>query len=192
MVLHDSEFRACNNCTFSLTLNMQILHNEIGVEVQTMTELKICRLEKKITQAEVAKRLGVSLRSYISHENDESKKESTKYRFLLQEIRNIDPLDEEHGLLTIDTIREICSRVFSEYSVEFCYLFGSYAKGTATGTSDVDLLISTETTGLRYYELAERLREALHKKVDLLDMKQLLNNENLLKEVLKEGLRIYG
>lgn len=157
-----------------------------------MTELKICRLEKKLTQAEVAKRLGVSLRSYISYENDESKKESTKYRFLLQEIRNINPLDEEHGLLTIDTIREICSRVFSEYSVEFCYLFGSYAKGTATGTSDVDLLISTETTGLRYYELAERLREALHKKVDLLDMKQLLNNENLLKEVLKEGIRIYG
>ena len=28
--------------------------------------------------------------------------------------------------------------------------------------------------------------------VDLLDMKQLLNNDNLLKEVLKEGIRIYG
>jgi len=157
-----------------------------------MTELKSCRLEKKLTQAEAAERLGVSLRSYISYENDETKQGSTKYRFLLQEIRNINPLDEEHGLLTIDTIREICSRIFPEYSVEFCYLFGSYAKGTATGTSDVDLLISTETTGLRYYEMAERLREALHKKVDVLDMKQLLNNENLLREVLKEGIRIYG
>ena len=157
-----------------------------------MTELKICRLKKKLTQAEAAERLGVSLRSYISYENDETKQGSTKYRFLLQEIRNINPLDEEHGLLTIDGIREICSRIFSEYSVEFCYLFGSYAKGTATDTSDVDLLISTETTGLRYYEMAERLREALHKKVDVLDMKQLLNNENLLREVLKEGIRIYG
>ncbi len=157
-----------------------------------MTELKSCRLEKKLTQAEAAERLGVSLRSYITYENDETKKESTKYRFLLQELRSIKPLDEEHGLLTIDTIREICSKILSEYSVEFCYLFGSYAKGKAADTSDVDLLVSTKTTGLRYYELAERLREALHKKVDLLEMKQLLNNENLLREVLKEGIRIYG
>ena len=157
-----------------------------------MTELKTCRQEKKLTQAEAAKRLGVSLRSYISYENDESKQGSTKYRFLFQEIQKIDPLDEEHGILSYENIQEICGRVFSEYDVEFCYLFGSYAKGKATETSDVDLLVSTKTTGLRFYELTERLREALHKKVDLLEMKQLLNNEDLLKEVLKEGIRIYG
>ncbi len=40
-----------------------------------MTELKSCRLEKKLTQAEAAERLGVSLRSYITYENDETKKE---------------------------------------------------------------------------------------------------------------------
>ncbi len=157
-----------------------------------MTELKTCRMEKKLTQAEAAKRLGVSLRSYISYENDETKTGTTKYRFLLQEIKKINPLDEEHGILSLEDIRKICESVFSSYAVEFCYVFGSYAKGKATETSDVDLLISTETTGLRYYELTERLREALHKKVDLLDMKQLLNNEALLKEVLKEGVRIYG
>ena len=82
--------------------------------------------------------------------------------------------------------------MLSDYSVDFCLLFGSYAKGKATGVSDVDLLISTEVTGLKYYELAERLREALHKKVDLLDVKQLMKNEELLKEVLKGGIRIYG
>ena len=157
-----------------------------------MTELKACRIEKKLTQAEASRRLGVSLRSYITYENDETKQESTKYRFLLQELKKINALDEEHGVLSVEDIREICSKVFAEYSVEFCYLFGSYAKGNAIGTSDVDLLISTKTTGLRYYELAERLREALHKKVDLLEVKQLLNNEELLKEVLKTGVRIYG
>ena len=40
--------------------------------------------------------------------------------------------------------------------------------------------------------MTERLRESLHKKVDLLDLKQLSNNENLLREVLKEGMKIYG
>ncbi len=83
-------------------------------------------------------------------------------------------------------------RILSEYDVDYCYLFGSYAKGKASGSSDVDLLISAKVTGLKYYELVERLREALHKKVDVLDTKQLLKNEELLNEVLKEGVRIYG
>ena len=89
-------------------------------------------------------------------------------------------------------IQKICKEVFDDYKVEYCYLFGSYAKGKANERSDVDLLISTETTGLRFYEIAERLREDLRKKVELLDVKQLVNNEKLLNEVLKEGIRIYG
>ena len=157
-----------------------------------MTELKLRRIEKKLTQQEAAKRIGVSLRSYVMYENDESKADTVKYRFLLQEIEKINLLDENHGILTLEQIKSICAEVFVSYQVEFCYLFGSYAKGRATEASDVDLLIATETTGLRFYELTESLRVALHKKVDLLDLKQLSNNEELLREVLKEGVRIYG
>ncbi|MBQ7277663.1 MAG: helix-turn-helix domain-containing protein [Clostridia bacterium] len=157
-----------------------------------MTELKSRRIEKKLTQQEAAKRIGVSLRSYVMYENDESKADTVKYRFLLQEMEKINPLDEHHGILTLQQIKSICAQVFAPYQVEFCYLFGSYAKGKATGESDVDLLIATQTTGLRFYELTEALRVALHKRVDLLDLKQLSNNEELLREVLKEGVRIYG
>ena len=157
-----------------------------------MTELKRIRTSKRMTQQEAAAIIGVSLRSYVSYENDESKSLSAKYRFLLQEIAKINPVDEEHGVLTKDDIITVCRGIFSEYEVEYCYLFGSYAKETATGSSDIDLLISTKITGLKYYELVEKLREGLHKKVDLLDYKQLLNNEGLLTEVLKYGVRIYG
>ena len=76
--------------------------------------------------------------------------------------------------------------------MDYCYLFGSYAKGKAVATSDVDLLISGKVTGLNFYGLVEELRGALHKKVDLLDIKQLLNNEELLNAVLGEGIKIYG
>ena len=157
-----------------------------------MTELKRIRTAKRITQQEAANMIGISLRSYVSYENDESKSESTKYRFLLQEMERINPIDEEHGVLSRDDIITICSRILSEYDVEYCYLFGSYAKEKASGSSDVDLVIATKHTGLKFYELVERLREGLHKRVDLLDYKQLLNNEELLNEVLKEGVRIYG
>ena len=157
-----------------------------------MTELKSCRLEKKLTQKEAAALLGISLRSYITYENDESKKTTPKYRFIMHEMERINPLDEENGVLSVKDIKSVCEKVLTEYPVDFCYLFGSYAKGKAVGKSDVDLLISTEITGLKFFEITERLRETLHKKVDLLDIKQLVGNENLLKVILKEGIKIYG
>lgn len=157
-----------------------------------MTGLKLLRLQKKLTQQDVSKRIGISLRSYITYENDESKEGTPKYRFLLQELEKMNLIDETHGLLSIEDIKEICAGIFASYGVEFCYLFGSYVKGKATESSDVDLLVSTETTGLRFYEMTEMLRDGLHKKVDVLDLKQLVNNEELMREVLKEGVRIYG
>ncbi len=157
-----------------------------------MTELKRIRNEKHISQQEAAKLLGVSLRSYITYENDEAKTDSIKYRFLLHELGQINKMDEEHGILQREDIIRACSEVFADYDIDYCYLFGSYAKGKAAETSDVDLMISGQVTGLKFYGLVEELREALHKKVDLLDVKQLLNNEELLNEVLKSGIKIYG
>jgi transcriptional regulator with XRE-family HTH domain len=66
----------------------------IAKEVQDMTELKSRRLQRKITQKEAAERIGISLRSYIMYENDESKEGTPKYRFLLQEMDRIILLDE--------------------------------------------------------------------------------------------------
>jgi len=157
-----------------------------------MRDLKTIRLEKKLTQKEAAERLGVSLRSYVTYENDESRSGTSKYRFLLHELSALDPVDEEHGILSIEDIIKKCADVFQDYNVDYCYLFGSYAKGKAGESSDVDLLISTDTKGLKFYEMVERLRGVLHKKVDVLDHKQLLKNEALLNDVLKDGVKIYG
>lgn len=157
-----------------------------------MSELKTVRIKKHLTQKEAAKRVGVSLRSYISYENDKAKEDSIKYRYILQEMERIDPIDEEHGILSRNEIIDICNDILPLYKVDYCYLFGSYAKGKATESSDIDLLISAKLSGLKYYELVERLRENLHKKVDVLDLKQVVNNEKLLNEVLRDGVRIYG
>lgn len=157
-----------------------------------MTELKQLRISKNLTQQMAAERMGISLRSYVSYENDKDKTNSIKYKFMLKELENINLIDEEHGILSIDDITKACQKVFAEYKVDYCILFGSYAKGKATEASDIDLLISTEITGLKFFGLAEQLREELHKKVDLLDRRQLANNAELLDDVLKEGIRIYG
>ena len=100
--------------------------------------------------------------------------------------------DETHGVLTPEAIKEICVGIFDKYAIEYCYLFGSYAKGKATAESDIDLLVDTETTGLAFYGLVEALREALGKKVDVLNQAQIKDNFALTQEILKEGIKIYG
>ena len=76
--------------------------------------------------------------------------------------------------------------------MEYCYLFGSYAKGKATEVSDVDLLISTSVSGMQFYDIVEALREGLKKKVDVLNLEQLRDNTELVNEILKDGVKIYG
>lgn len=157
-----------------------------------MSELKELRIEKKMTQQEVADFVGISLRSYKSYENDEEKKGSIKYKYILDQLNKINFIDEEHGVLTIEDITKKCAKVLSQYDVNFCYLFGSYAKEKATPVSDVDLLISANVKGLRFYGLVEELRVALRKKVDVLDINQLKENFELTEEIFKDGVKIYG
>lgn len=158
---------------------------------EVISELKTTRKSFGITQKEAAAITGVSLRSYKEYENNPFKEGSFKYEYLLEKLNKLYLIDEDHGILSLETIKEKCREVFSLYDVEFCYLFGSYSRGEAKETSDVDLLISTSVTGMDFYGIAERLRIALKKKVDLLDMGQLKNNTELQHEILKDGVRIY-
>lgn len=157
-----------------------------------MSALKELRTEKKLTQRQAAEILGISLRSYKSYENDENKVGTLKYNYIFDKLNAINPIDEEHGILDLDFIKEKCRSVFSEYSVHYCILFGSYAKGKAVGTSDVDLLVSSDVKGLKFFGMVESLRTALHKKVDVLSLDQLKDNLDLTDEILKDGIRIYG
>ncbi len=157
-----------------------------------MDNLKELRKEKNLTQQQVAELVGVSLRSYKSYENDDDKKDSIKYKYILDQLSQLNPINEEQGIVDVEYIKERCEKVFEDYNVEFCYLFGSYAKNKAKENSDVDLLISTKVKGLKYYGLVEKLRTALKKRVDILDLKQLDGNIELMREVLRDGIKIYG
>ena len=155
----------------------------------TLQEL---RKSKGITQQQAANFIGIPLRTYSNYENDPAKQTSIKYKYMMEKLFEYGYVNEENGILTLDEIKKACISVLSNYPVEYCYLFGSYAKGKATPTSDVDLLVYTTVSGLRFYGLVEELREKLKKKVDVLDQKQLTDNFNLTNEILKDGIKIYG
>jgi hypothetical protein len=157
-----------------------------------MEKLKELRNEKKLTQQQAADIVRISLRSYKTYENDETKIGTLKYNYIMQKLAEINPVDEEHGVLTVEDIKQKCSFIFEKYDTAFCYLFGSYAKGKAKPVSDVDLLISVNARGLKFYGLVEEIRTALHKNVDILDISQLKGNLELTQEILKDGIKIYG
>ncbi len=154
-------------------------------------DLKYLRSKAGLTQTEAAVLCEISLRSYKSYENEPGKKTSPLYKYLVDVMEKKALVDEEHGLLTIETITEKCKSVLKNYDVEFCYLFGSYARKEANEKSDVDLLVSTTISGLDFYGMAERLRVALNKRVDVLGLEQINNNPELLHDILSEGIKIF-
>jgi len=154
--------------------------------------IKELRKEKGLTQAQASELTGIPLRTFKMYENDPAKKGSIKHSYIVNILSEYGRIDETHGILSSETITEVCAEIFKTYPVDYAILFGSYAKGNATETSDVDLLVATKLSGLKYYGLVETLRTKLHKKVDALDLKQLEGNPELLNDILKEGIRIYA
>ena len=154
--------------------------------------LKELRTQYGLTQQECADIVGIPLRTYVRYEKGEYGESSVKYRYIVDELQKYCLVDEEHGLLSKQTIVDKCAPIFDKFGVRYAYLFGSYAKGTANEESDVDLLVAMPVNGFTFYEMAELLRQALRKKVDLLDESQLNDNNELVKEILSTGEKIYG
>ena len=155
--------------------------------------LKELRKQKKLTQKQVSEILNIPLRTYIRYESDEQKIDTLKYNYLIEKLQLVNLIDENNGILKLEDIKSICQEVFNNYDgISYCYLFGSYAKNKATKYSDIDLFISSNLSGLKFFELVEVLREQLKKKVDVLNQKQLENNPVLVEEILREGIKIYG
>ena len=159
-----------------------------------MTLLQI-RNKYQISQALAASSVGVPLRTYIRYENNNDYGNSLKRESMIQKLMNKYEITEDNGMLSIETIKNELTFLFdSEYKgkIEFCYLFGSYAKGYAKDNSDVDLCVSTSLTGLRFAGLSEAIRTVLHKRIDLIRFNNLENNLELVSEIMKDGIKIYG
>ena len=76
-------------------------------------------------------------------------------------------------LLTTEKITNLLSEksgYFAEtYGVKRIGLFGSYAKGTYTEDSDIDIIVEFETPlGFKFMDFADYLEEILGKPVDVL------------------------
>ncbi len=155
-------------------------------------DIRNYRKQINITQKQAAEIVGMPLRSYVRYENDSARTESLKYQYIAEKLAEYGKIDEEHGVLSIQFIRNTAAEICKKHNIEFCILFGSYAKTSATVRSDVDLVVKTSITGLSFFGLVEEFRQALHKKVDIIRVEELQGNVDLLSDVLKDGIKLYG
>ena len=86
-----------------------------------------------------------------------------------------------------EKIVEICER----NDIEFCALFGSFARGEATETSDIDLLVKfSKPKGFDWVDAALEIEDTLGRKVDLVTEKGL--SPYIRENVLKDLEVLYG
>lgn len=91
---------------------------------------------------------------------------------------------------SISDIQRIVSKLAAEYGAERVYLFGSYARGDMTGTSDIDLRIDKGAIrGFQLGGLLLDLEEALGTPVDLIPTGSL--DERFLSSIQREEVLLY-
>ncbi|MCL2293536.1 MAG: nucleotidyltransferase domain-containing protein [Spirochaetes bacterium] len=92
----------------------------------------------------------------------------------------------------IDEIKRRLEPVFRKNGVKSAILFGSYARGEATKSSDIDILVDSGLRGLDFVGLIEYIHNALQKNVDVVDKYYTDENSTIDREVHSAGIRIYG
>lgn len=105
-------------------------------------------------------------------------------------------------IYTTEQIRTIVEPIAKKYGLPAVYLFGSYARGTATEKSDIDFLVDTTGTALRSLfalgGLYNDLDEAFDKPVDMVTLgavqqrPQMPSDEDFRDNVLRERKMIYA
>lgn len=168
-----------------------MIHNLIKTN-DTLLEI---RKSYSLSQEEAANILQVPVRTLRRYEKDENYSSSIKRHAFIACLNEYCKITEEKGLLSIDKIKESLTALFEEEykgQINFCYLFGSYAKGNAKENSDIDLYISCSLSGLRFTGLIEKIRVTLNKRIDLIRDSELKDNVQLITEIMKWGIKIYG
>ncbi|MCL2064019.1 MAG: nucleotidyltransferase domain-containing protein [Candidatus Cloacimonetes bacterium] len=97
-------------------------------------------------------------------------------------------------MLTIKEISEKLTSVFEQNGVSKAILFGSYANGTATKESDIDIVVETEPhiRGYKFVALVRPILDALNiEEMDLISSRSVVPDGPIANEINKSGVVIY-
>lgn len=168
----------------------------IEADMSDLKPLKQMRLNLGLSQTEAAHYLGLPLNTLQNYEQGQRETSPWVMMLLLDKLSQAKKNDElvfsrSKGVYSFSLLREKIQEIVRPYHLEKIYLFGSYAKGTATETSDIDLYLSSSVPSGKYFRLLEELVEGLHKDVDLLNPETIVAGSRIDLEIQKTGILIY-
>lgn len=95
-----------------------------------------------------------------------------------------------NGIFTIQSIKELVEPIAQKYKVQAIYLFGSYARGDADESSDLDFLVfggeSFKLTMI--FSLAEELQSVLKNNVDVFEISEINRDSEFYNTIMKERM----
>ena len=96
-------------------------------------------------------------------------------------------------IYTIEEIKNILEELLRDKPVYKVILFGSYAKNKATKTSDIDLMIDTNSQlkGFALLKLICQIEERLKKEIDGYEKYEIIEDSLIDKEIKETGVVVY-
>ena len=95
-------------------------------------------------------------------------------------------------VLTRSELEIAIRTLLKKYHAEYALLFGSYARGEATASSDIDLVVvgGVNFRARDIFSFGEELRQLTHKDVDAFELRELNVGTPFYETVMQEGVRI--
>ncbi|MFA5220299.1 MAG: nucleotidyltransferase domain-containing protein [Bacilli bacterium] len=158
--------------------------------------LKAIRENLGLTQLEISNLIGIPVNTLRNWEQETRTPSEWILNLLIDRIlresnEQHSVVDESTSILSFLTIKKSVAKIAEKYDIKRIYLFGSYVKGQATASSDIDLYMESDLYGLEYFEFAEQLRGNLKKKVEVLSNKTIQEHSKIDEEIKKTGVLIY-
>ena len=97
-----------------------------------------------------------------------------------------------NAIYTMEQIKDIVKPIANKYNVESIYLFGSYARGDATGDSDLDFLVfgGDKFKLTNIFALAEELRIAFQRQIDVFEISEINIDSDFYSTIMNERLNV--
>jgi len=96
-------------------------------------------------------------------------------------------------MLSIEEIKSYIIPIIEKYPIEKVMLYGSYARGDASDTSDIDLVVESRGRlhNRKIFALGGDLLDVLPVRVDVYDILEIANSSAMYENIQKEGVIIY-
>lgn len=96
-------------------------------------------------------------------------------------------------MIDLHAIQTQLEPIFIKHGVVRAIVFGSYAKGTASEGSDIDMVIDSNGNldGINFFIAQAELAQAIPIESDIFELREIKKGSKMLTEILNTGVVLY-